>query len=40
VLALSVACRAAFAVGNPITRDNATAGTRYPLAVVNAATGG
>jgi hypothetical protein len=37
MLAMRVVFRAAFAVGNPVTRSNATAGTRYPFAVLEAA---
>ena len=34
MLAMRVTFRAAYAVGNPITRENVTPGTRYPFAVL------
>ena len=34
MLALRVTFRAAFAVGNPIMREQATAAQRYPFAVL------
>jgi hypothetical protein len=34
MLAMRVVFRAAFAVGNPITREQAVTGQRYPFAVL------